>query len=156
MPALVRARTELSGPGRVRSHLISFARPATHKNYGKLLSHMRTCLWQSDVLGVTPGDFWFPSFSLSLSGARERIRQIVSRALVSSRHPESSSLWSGATGDEDGHETRTVCGAGNIQPRPVPGTHSNYHILMLIIFSFCVHEGVQVHYLGVLGDQWWC
>ena len=55
--------------------------------------------------------------------------------------------------DEDGHETRAVRGAGNIQPRPAPGTHSNYHILMLMIFSFCVHERVQVHYPSVRGDQ---
>ena len=90
---LVRVRTELSGPGLVRSHLISFARPATHKNYGKLLFHMRTCLWSlslSEVRGVTPGDFWFPwllrlRHTLSLFNAREWIRQIVSLGRVSLR-----------------------------------------------------------------------
>ena len=90
LDTLVRVRTELSGPGLVRSHLISFARPATHKNYGKLLFHMRTCLWSlslADVRGVTPGDFWFPWLL--------RLRHTLSLSLTLGSESDRSYLWHG-------------------------------------------------------------
>ena len=163
MPGLVRARTELSGPGLVRSHLISLARPATQK--------WRQIIIPYENLSLEP--------LLTVSPARCHTGRFLISVIIISRHSLSLSLAPGsgsdtdgisgpsvthvilllvirADRDEDGHETRRVWGTGNIQPRTAPGTHSNYHILMLIIFSFCAHEGVQVHYPSVRGDQWWC